>query len=440
MKKLLAAIFLAAALPAGAQFRSNSVVSDESDRVLAMRGHVSFLSSEALEGRRAGSQGETEAAAYMYEALKGCGVDMLCPAEGDVFGIRKENGDTLTSRNVYGFVQGYDPDLRDRFIVVGARLDNLGTNTLTVDGEKKEQIYRGANGNASGLAMMAELAHMVSTNAILFRRSVIFIAFGASREGFAGAWYFLNRSFGSRVGIDAMVNLDMLGAGEDFYAFTSSNAELNAMLGRLELPPLSPVVTAAEPYPSDHRAFYSAKIPSVFFSRGLYPQHDTPRDTEGILNYDAMELELETIYGFTRMLANADAAPSFDPSGTMPGNSGRVYSYDETDVKPTFLGSSSLKAFMEKWVYQYLKYPEQAVLERIQGTVNVQFIIDDKGNVTGVKAVKSAGDLLDDEAVKVISASPKWKPARKDGKNVACRVTLPVEFKLTKKNKIGIKK
>ena len=405
-----------------------------------MRSHVSCLCCEALEGRKAGSEGELQAAEYIYGILKERGVDMLCSSKGDVFGIKQENGDTLTSRNIYGFVQGYDPVLRDRYIVVGARMDNLGTNMLPVDGSSVEQIYRGANGNASGVAMLAELADMVVKNSILFRRSVIFVAFGASREGFAGAWYFLNRSFSDVKNIDAMINLDMLGAGEEFYAYTSSNADLNALLGKIELPPIKPVLTAQEPYPSDHRAFYSANIPSVFFTRGIYAQHDTPRDTEGILDFSAMERELETIYGFTRLLANVDEAPSFRPRESGDESRERVYSYDEVDFRPSFMNSTSLTTFMEKWVYQYLKYPEQAVREKIQGTVNVQFIIDTKGDVGETRVVRSAGELLDAEALKVISASPKWKPARKDGKNVSCRVTLPVEFRLTKKKTIGIKK
>ena len=119
--------------------------------------------------------------------------------------------------------------------------------------------------------MLMELARMVGTNSILFRRSVIFVAFGASAESYAGAWYFINRAFSSSDKIDAMVNLDMLGTGYNgFYAYTSSNADMNSLVTRLsaELQPVHPEVVAAEPYPSDHRAFYSSEIPSVMFTTG----------------------------------------------------------------------------------------------------------------------------------------------------------------------------
>ena len=87
---------------------------------------------------------------YVYSCLKEYGVDMLCPESGDEFGISKDGADTLTSRNVLGFIQGYDKDLRNRYIVIGARLDNLGTNIMTVDGNVSEQIYYGQTGMLPG--------------------------------------------------------------------------------------------------------------------------------------------------------------------------------------------------------------------------------------------------------------------------------------------------
>ena len=175
-----------------------------------MKQHVRSLSASYLDGRKAGSQGEKEAAEYVASTLKSYGVDVLSPAEGDVFGLKTEKGDTLTSRNVIAYVQGYDPKLRDQYILVGARLDNLGSMTVSVDGQPVEKIYYGANGNASGLAVMLELARMVQTHSLLFRRSVLFVAFGASMETYAGAWYFLNRSFSDSKSIETMINLDML--------------------------------------------------------------------------------------------------------------------------------------------------------------------------------------------------------------------------------------
>ena len=442
-------ITLFVSVPLSAQFRNDISYDDlyDSETTGALKTHIRSLSASHLEGRKAGTEGERLAADYVRQAFKDSGVDVISPEEGDVFGIKTEAGDTLTSRNVVGFVQGYDKELRNRYIVVGARLDNLGTITVNVDGRKVERVYYGANGNASGLAAMLELARMVQTNSILFRRSVLFVAFGASAETYAGAWYFLNRSFGDADSIDAMINLDMLGTGSNgFYAYTSSNADMNTIITALtgELQPVQPQITAAEPYPSDHRAFYSKEIPSVMFTTGKYPEHNTDRDTESIIEYDALERELEYLYNFTLAVANTDIKLAFrsDKVPSRGPSYDDVVSYYDCDYRPAFLNSTDPAQFLEKWVYQYLKYPESAVRNGIQGKVMVDFIIGKDGKVTDVRVVRGVDPELDEEAVRVVSASPKWKPGRVNGVKVRTSMTIPVEFRLTKKGKgnFGFKK
>ena len=438
---LITAAALLSAFVSSAQFREGAYGDMyDSETVTAVKGHVRELSSALYEGRKAGSEGEKMAAEYVREQLKEAGVELLSPEGGDKFGIMKEGGDTLTSCNVVGFVQGYDKSLSDRYIVVGARLDNLGTQMMTVDGQPFEKIYYGANGNASGLAMMLELARKVETTSAIFRRSVIFVAFGASGEGLAGSWYFLNRSFADVANIDAMINLDMLGTGyKGFYAYSSSNADINALIRTLEgeLLPLRPEIVSSEPYPSDHRAFYSKEIPSVMFTTGRYPEYNTDKDTQSILDYDMMERELEYIYNFTLALANSKDAPLFNPDkipGKKKGADGFV-SYQECDQKPMFLNSSDPRKFLEQWVYQYLKYPASAVRDGIQGRVIVEFVINNDGKVSDVAVVKGVSEELDAEAIRVVAASPKWKPGKVNGQKVNCRMTVSVEFRLEKKGR-----
>ena len=438
-----AAVFCAAlvSMAAHAQYAGSSDAYSElydSETVTSFKNHVSFITAAQFEGRKAGSEGEEAVAGYVYSCLKGYGVEMLTPAEGELFGIARNQGDTLTSRNVYGFVQGYDRTLNGHYIVIGARMDNLGTNVMTVDGQKVTQIYAGANGNASGVSMMLELARLVSTNSLLFRRSVIFIGFGASSETYAGAWYFLNRSFKDSGLIDAMVNLDMVGTGQNgFYAYTASNSDLNSVLASLssQLQPVYPELRADELYPSDHRAFYSSEIPAVHFTTGRYTEHNTPRDTESILDYGMMERELEYVYNFVLELANTDREITFRnaPAQVRTQGTEDVVAYYDCDQRPMFLNSTDPRQFLEKWVYQYLRYPEEAVMNGIQGTVQVNFIIGKDGKVRDVSIAKSVDPSLDNEALRVVSASPKWRPGRLRGEKVATSMTVPVEFRLEKK-------
>lgn len=424
---------------AGAQYRNrnNSYAAlYDSEVAQALRDHIGYISSSMMEGRLAGSEGELETAKYVTEVLESYGAEILSGKEGDLFGLKGET-DTITSRNVVAVVAGSDKKLRERYIVIGARLDNLGTMTVNVDGEKQNRIFYGANSNASGLAMMMELAKMLKTNAILLKRSVIFVGFGASSVMNSGSWYFLNRSF-KDVAIGAMINLDMVGTGNyGFYAYTSSNADMNAIVTQLrgELQPIHPTLTSKEPFPSDHRSFYEKEIPSILFTTGDYPERNSDRDTEDIIDFQMMERELEYVYSYSVALSNA-SAPVFNPSAELRkknSTDASVVPYYDCDYKPTFLGSSDPNVFLQKWVYQYLKYPETAIKNGLQGRVLVDFIISETGKVTDVKVLKGVAPSIDEEAIRVISASPDWKPGRVKGEKVKTEISMYVEFRLEKK-------
>ena len=438
MKRILT-IFLASllCLPSSAQFIGGRYQDlDDSETIAALKEHVNFLSSNILEGRAPGSEGEAEAAAYLTEIFDKYGLDVLSGPYGDEFGLKQENGDTLSSRNVIAYIPGYDKTLRNKYIVIGARLDNTGSSILTVNGEPRQNIFYGANGNASGVALLAELARRLATNSLLLRRSVLLVGFGSSTQSYAGAWYFLNRAFTATPDIDAMINLDMVGTGgRGFYAYTASNADMNALLQKVNstLIPIVPEITAAEPFASDHRAFYDKEIPSVYFTTGRYPEWSSSRDIPSIIDYENMERELEYIYNFAVELANGPK-PLFRPSDALKKeDSPVVIPYYDCTTKPSFLNNYDPKVFLEQWVYRYLKYPQAAVDRGIQGQVLVGFVIDEDGKITDVHVLRGVDELLDDEAVRVISASPKWKPGTLNGKKVKASMSLYVEFRLEKR-------
>ncbi|HIR95692.1 MAG TPA: energy transducer TonB, partial [Candidatus Coprenecus stercorigallinarum] len=85
------------------------------------------------------------------------------------------------------------------------------------------------------------------------------------------------------------------------------------------------------------------------------------------------------------------------------------------------------------WVYTYLRYPEIPLREGISGTVTVEFIVEKDGSVTNVRAVRGNDQYLEDEAVRVISVSPKWKPGLLGGQKVRVKYSVPVEFRLKKR-------
>jgi len=416
----------------------------DSETVSDLKDKIEYLSSPVLKGRKAGSAGELDAAEYFAARLRDAGVELLTPESGEIFGIKTET-DTIVSRNVYGVIQGYDKTLKNSYIVIGARLDNLGVNVQTVDGQKREQIFCGANGNASGLAMLLELAKLLQKNSVLLRRSVVIAAFGASLPLQAGSWYFLNDSFKGAGSVDAMINLDMVGTGgRGFYVYTASNPDLNSVVSRLAgtLQPVQPQLVGMEPVPSDHRSFYNKEIPAVFFTTGMYPEYNSAKDLPEIIEYDAMEREMEYIYNFTLALANGPK-PSFNKNEDLKKTRIHVapdaVPYSECDIPPSFLGSLDPTSFLTKWVYTYLKYPQDCIDQGIQGRVLIDFTVDEKGRVGDVKVLRGIDPRLDDEAVRVVSASPNWKPGRVRGRKVKSEVSMYVEFRLTNKKKNGIR-
>ena len=64
--------------------------------------------------------------------------------------------------------------------------------------------------------------------------------------------------------------------------------------------------------------------------------------------------------------------------------------------------------------------------------------VDASGNVKDVKVSRGVSPALDEEAIRIVSASPKWKPGRHRGKKVSTSITIAVEFRLEKKSKVGV--
>jgi len=82
------------------------------------------------------------------------------------------------------------------------------------------------------------------------------------------------------------------------------------------------------------------------------------------------------------------------------------------------------------YIAKNLKYPEIAAENGIQGRVFVQFVVTEKGEVTGAKVVRGVDPALDKEAVRVVMSSPKWAPGKQRGKSVRVAFTFPIVFVL----------
>ena len=98
------------------------------------------------------------------------------------------------------------------------------------------------------------------------------------------------------------------------------------------------------------------------------------------------------------------------------------------EEKAIFMGGDENE--FSKWVGRNMVYPEAAIDNRIQGRVICSFVVAKDGNVVDVKILRGADPLLDKEAIRVISMSPKWTPGKQYGKAVRVKYTFPVIFQL----------
>jgi len=101
--------------------------------------------------------------------------------------------------------------------------------------------------------------------------------------------------------------------------------------------------------------------------------------------------------------------------------------YVVVEELPEFIGG---KEAMAAWINANLKYPAEAMKNKITGKVYVNFIVSPTGKVKNVVISKSVSPLFNAEAIRVISSMPDWKPGKQAGKSVPVQMQVPVEFKL----------
>jgi periplasmic protein TonB len=96
------------------------------------------------------------------------------------------------------------------------------------------------------------------------------------------------------------------------------------------------------------------------------------------------------------------------------------------EVMPTFKGGDINK--FREWVQKRTRYPQIAIDKKIKGKVFLTFIIEKDGSVSGVTVVKGVDPLIDNEAAKAITESPKWAPGLQRGQPVRVRYLIPLNF------------
>jgi protein TonB len=91
-------------------------------------------------------------------------------------------------------------------------------------------------------------------------------------------------------------------------------------------------------------------------------------------------------------------------------------------------GQNKFASFLAKTIH----YPAAARKSNVQGKVFVTFVVEKDGSLDQLKVVRGIGAGCDQEAVRALAASPKWKPGKQDGRVVRQQYTVPINFSLVK--------
>ena len=268
---------------------------------VSMKEDVYFLADDAQEGRQTGSEAERQSANYLAERFKNMGITpkgtdgYLQPftfkpktnPHGEVsYDVNKEDS-TITGLNVVAYID----NKAENTVIIGAHYDHLGFGSegSLYRGEGAE-IHNGADDNASGVAVMMNLANRLkgkNTN-----NNYLFISFSGEEMGLLGSNYFVKNPTIDTKKVNYMINMDMVGRLKEDKSL--------AVYGVGTSPKFSQTLFANNPDfkliekesgvgPSDHTSFYLADMPVLHFFTGQHEDYHKPSDDADKLNYEGME-------------------------------------------------------------------------------------------------------------------------------------------------------
>lgn len=258
----------------------------------------------------------------------------LQPASAELAGWRVQGQVTVRRsevevKNVLAVLEGEGP-LAEETIVVGAHYDHLGYGGEGSLAPGVREVHNGADDNASGTAVLLEVAQRLQARGRKLPRRVLFAAFTAEERGLIGSAYYCQHPVFPLENTIAMLNLDMVGrmdgnkliiqGMETAVQFEHLVRGLNQQYG-FEI--------TAQPGgvgPSDHTSFYMRQIPVLFFFTGTHPDYHRPSDDYDKLNLEGMRRVAAMAADLVGAIAEtaprpqyvATSTPSFSRGGDRP--------------------------------------------------------------------------------------------------------------------------
>lgn len=187
----------------------------------------------------------------------------------------------------------------DEYVVIGAHYDHLGHGEVgsRAEGDELNHIHNGADDNASGTAVVMELAEFMANlkteKPELFQRNIIFALWSGEEMGLVGSNYYIANPPVPNEKVAAYLNFDMVGRLRDnqliLQGIGSSDAWKRLIEKRNVLAGFN-LTLQQDPYvPTDGMAFYQGKVPILCFFTGITDEYHRPDDDVNTLNYAGME-------------------------------------------------------------------------------------------------------------------------------------------------------
>jgi len=269
------------------------------------------------------------------------------PANVNLHAQTEVNQEKQQTVNVIAFLKGSHPDLSEQYLVVGSHYDHLGMGGPNSGSRMPDSnaVHNGADDNASGTALVIELAHAIAKQGAP-ARSIIFVAFSAEEMGLLGSKFFVDNPPVPANSIKAMFNFDMVGRFDKeknsiSVSGTGTSAEGDSILSAYEQYLPFKVVHSPDGYgPSDHASFYAANIPVFYFNTGVHTDYHTPLDDTEKLDFDTEALVGDFAAEVIESVAGAPALLTFRESGSKAasGRTGRKLKVT-LGIMPDFAGS-----------------------------------------------------------------------------------------------------
>jgi len=274
-----------------------------------LKAAVMKLASPEMEGRR--GEGARKAAAFLIDELRGLKLEPLFQGQF-VQEVPAAEPGRIQGRNVGAVLRGADPILKDEWVIVSAHYDHLGV--------RGGVLYPGADDNASGVAMMLEVARSMAGATQPPRRSLMFIGFDLEEIGLFGSRYFVAHPPVPLEQVVLFITADMIGRA--LGGICQSHV---FVLGTEHAPGLRPWIDqAARGRPvtvgllgsdvlvlnrSDYGPFRNRQVPYLFFSTGENPRYHSPDDRPETLDYAKLAAISQVIHGVTETVASAHSVP-----------------------------------------------------------------------------------------------------------------------------------